>query len=432
MPQDLQNPAQVIKYEGDNQTFIWKHPAEDFFSGTQLIVHESQEAVFFMNGQALDSFGAGRYTLETQNIPMVSKFLHRVTGDTTPFHCEIYFINKTEQMAIKWGTDTKMEYVEPTFGFPIQIGACGEMNLRIEDGRKLLIKVVGTEHGITQQALVQKMRAFLMTKVKPYIVTLIREKAINIFQIDEHLEEMSHVLHKRLLQDFLDYGVSMERFFVTTILKPEDDKNYRRFKEIHFRQYADIAEAKLRQQVGVIDQQTAAQRMVIEAQGLAQKRSLEGYTYQDERGFDVAERIASNEAVGQFTNMGVGLGMITGIGNSVGTTVGGMMSNTVQNAMSPGSQPRQAAPQENAPQAAACAKCGSQLPENAKFCLNCGEKVPSKAASASVACPKCGAQLPPGAKFCLECGSPLLLKCPNCGKELQAGAKFCLECGTKI
>ena len=55
--------AQVIKYEGNNQTFIWKHPCEDFNSGTQLIVHESQEAVFFMNGQALDSFGPGRYTL---------------------------------------------------------------------------------------------------------------------------------------------------------------------------------------------------------------------------------------------------------------------------------------------------------------------------------------------------------------------------------
>lgn len=314
-------------------------------------------------------------------------------------------------MAIKWGTDTKMEYVEPTFGFPIQIGACGEMNLRLEDGRKLLIKVVGTEHGITQLGLVQKMRAFLMTKVKPYIVTLIREKAINIFQIDEHLEEMSHVLHERLQQDFLDYGVSLERFFLTTILKPEDDKNYRRFKEIHFRQYADVAEAKLRQQVGVIDQQTATQRMVIEAQGLAQKRSLEGYTYQDERGFDVAERIAANEAVGQFTNMGVGLGMITGIGNSVGTTVGGIMSDTVQKTMTPGAQ--QPGAQQPAAPAAKCAKCGAQLPESAKFCLNCGEKVPPKASDAPVACPKCGAHLPPGAKFCLECGTPLLLKCPN-------------------
>ena len=422
--------AQIIKYEGDNQTFIWKHPIEDFYSGSQLIVHESQEAVFFMNGQALDSFGAGRYTLDTQNMPIVSKFFNRVTGDTTPFHCEIYFINKTEQMAIKWGTDSKMEYVEPTYGFPIQIGACGEMNLRIEDGRKLLIKVVGTERGITQAGLVMKFRAFLMTKVKPYIVTLIRENKLNIFQIDEQLQAMSAALHDALKNDFLDYGVSLERFFLTNILKPEDDKNYRRFKELHFRQYADIAEAKLRQQVGVIDQQTAAQRMVIEAQGIAQKRSLEGYTYQDERGFDVAERVAQNEAVGQFTNMGVGMGMITGIGGSLGNAVGGMMSNTVNQAM--GQQANApAAPAQPAPESK-CAKCGAVLPPNAKFCLECGEKVPPPPTTEDlVVCPKCGAKVAKG-KFCLECGAPLSPKCPNCGKDVPAGAKFCLECGTKL
>jgi len=61
--------AQILKYEGDNNTFVWKHPYEDFNHTTQLIVHESQQALFFMNGQALDLFEAGRHTLETQNIP---------------------------------------------------------------------------------------------------------------------------------------------------------------------------------------------------------------------------------------------------------------------------------------------------------------------------------------------------------------------------
>ena len=97
--------ASVIKYEGDNSTFIWKHPSEDFNSLTQLIVHESQEAIFFMNGQALDLFGPGRYTLETESIPLLKKFINNVTGADIPFHAEVYFINKTVQMAMKWGTD---------------------------------------------------------------------------------------------------------------------------------------------------------------------------------------------------------------------------------------------------------------------------------------------------------------------------------------
>ena len=87
--------VEVIKYEGDNTTFIWKSTIEDFKTGTQLIVHESQEAIFFMNGQALDLFGPGRYTLETQNMPLLSRFFNKATGGETPYHCEIYFINKT-------------------------------------------------------------------------------------------------------------------------------------------------------------------------------------------------------------------------------------------------------------------------------------------------------------------------------------------------
>ena len=90
--------AQVIKYEGDNSTFIWKHPCEDFNSLTQLIVHESQEAIFFLNGKALDLFGPGRYTLATQNIPLLSKIMNIPTDGVTPFHCEVYFVNKTDKM----------------------------------------------------------------------------------------------------------------------------------------------------------------------------------------------------------------------------------------------------------------------------------------------------------------------------------------------
>ena len=94
--------AELIKYEGDNSTFIWKHPCEDFNTLTQLIVHESQEAIFFLNGEALDLFGPGRHTLETQSIPKLGKVFGKlVDGKETPFHCEVYFINKTVQMAIK-------------------------------------------------------------------------------------------------------------------------------------------------------------------------------------------------------------------------------------------------------------------------------------------------------------------------------------------
>ena len=321
--------ADVIKYEGDNSTFIWKHPREDFNSLTQLIVLESEVAIFFMNGQALDLFGPGRYTLETQNIPKIGKVLNRTTDGETPFHCEVYFINKTEQMSIKWGTDSKVQYVDPTYGFPISIGASGEMSLRVEDSRKLLVRLVGTEDFLTQSGLVNKFRGFLMTRVKTYIAQVIKANAINIFEIDENLTVFSENIHKLLIPDFAEYGLSLEKFFVTTIVKPDGDRQYEKFKELHFRQYADVAEAKLRQQTDLIYAQTEAQKVVIDSQAQATKRAQEGYTYAQERGFDVAEKVAQNEAVGQFTNMGVGLGTMAGVGGAVGGVVG----NAVNDAM---------------------------------------------------------------------------------------------------
>lgn len=327
--------ADIIKYEGDNSTFIWKHPCEDFNCLTQLIVHESQEAVFFMNGQALDLFGAGRYTLETQNIPLIGKALNRVTGDVSPFHCEVYFINKTEQMAIKWGTDSKVQYIEPTYGFPLSIGANGEMSLRADDSRKLLLKLVGTENNLSQQKLVSFFRSFLMTRVKTYIAQVMKSSAINIFEIDEKLTVFSDAIKKLLIADFADYGVALERFFVTSILKPDGDTQYEKFKDLHFRQYADIAEAKLRQRTEIIDAETEAQKTIIDSKAQATKRIQEGYTYSQERGFDVAEKVAENEAVGEFTNMGVGLGTMAGVGGTVGGMVGGMMHEAMGAATAP-------------------------------------------------------------------------------------------------
>lgn len=382
--------ADVIKYEGDNSTFIWKHPCEDFNTTTQLIVHESQEAIFFMNGQALDLFGAGRYTLETENIPLIKKFLNKPTGDKTPFHCEVYFINRTEQMAIKWGTDSKVQYIEPTYKFPLSIGASGEMALSVDDSRKLLVKLVGTERVLSQPQLVMFFRAFLMTRVKSYIAQTMKANAINIFEIDENLEKFSADVKLRLDNDFLEYGVVLRRFFVTTVAKPDGDPQYAKFKELHFRQYADITDAQIRQKVGIIEQQTEAQRMVIEAQGIAQKRTTEGYTYQQERGFDVAEKVAANEGAGNFSSAGIGLGMMAGIGGAVGGAVGGVFNE----AFAPVGTPNAFAPNRF------CDSCGAEITLGAAFCDNCGTPL-----SSLDSCGKCGFKFIKPGKFCPKCGN---------------------------
>lgn len=336
----------VIKWDNNNQNRVlaYKYPETDFNYLTQLIVHENQEAIFFMNGQALDSFGPGRYTLETQNIPLVSKALKRLTGDKNPFHCEVYFVNKVEQMGIKWGTDSKIQYVEPKYGFPLEIGMSGELSVTVENARKLLIKLVGTDLELTNEQFINNLRSFLNSKIKPYVAHYMKDNTVSIFEIDEHLEVFSNDLKNKLTPDFEDYGLGLEKFAVSTVAKTDDDKNYNDFKNIHFAKYSEIERANIE-----------AEKTVINAKAQAAKRSIEGYTYQQERGFDVAQDIAKNEAKGQFTNLGVGLGTAAGVGASIGGVVG----NAVNGALNG---------QENV---IVCPKCGKQT-HAGKFCQECG------------------------------------------------------------
>ena len=320
----------IIRYEGDNDTFIWKHPCEDFNTLTQLIVHESQEAVFFQNGQALDLFGPGRHTLETQNIPLLRRIQSIPTGGQTPFHCEVYFVNKTEQMPIKWGTDSHVEYLDPTYGFPLKLGASGGMSLKVGNARKLLVKLVGTEKAFDREKLTAMFRALLMSKVKPYLAQTMLESRLSIFDADSQMDRISGGLQQRLAPDFADYGLELVRFFVTTIVKPEGDPLYEKFKELHLRRFADVTEAEIRQQVGVIDQTTEAKRTVIQAQGVADKRRIEGYSYQQERGFDVAQKVAENEGAGNFSSAGIGLGMMGGVAVGMGAGIAGMTSDALK------------------------------------------------------------------------------------------------------
>ena len=232
--------ASIIMYEGDNSTFVWKHPCEDFNSMTQLIVHESQEALFMLNGQALDLFGPGRYTLETQNIPKIGKLLNRTTGGETPFHAEVYFINKTEQMAIKWGTPDKVRFIDPLTGVPLELGASGEMSLAVADSRKLLVKLVGTMRGVAWEdgpgftkSLRDSFRPLIISTVKGNLGTIIKDNAIDILEVDEKLDLISEVLGKKIRAGFEDYGLVIPTFFVTHVVLPEEDPNFKRIRDLH-------------------------------------------------------------------------------------------------------------------------------------------------------------------------------------------------------
>ncbi len=463
--------ADIIKYEGDNSTFIWKHPNEDFNSLTQLIVHESQEAVFFMNGQALDLFGPGRYTLETQNIPKLGKFLNKITDGETPFHCEVYFINKTVQMAIKWGTDSKVRFIEPTMGIPLEIGACGEMNLTVSDARKLLVKLVGTMNGIAwdersagfTKSLQNSFRPLISTAVKAHLSTAIKTENIDLFEIDQHLELLSDVLRRSITPGFEEYGLTIPQFYITTVVLPENDPNFKRMKDLHTLSFqtrivqaeafikttqaeADAEVTAARRKVEMERQTTetevakrAAERELIRAQTEAQAAKMAGFAeaevmaakgYNQKDVLQAEVQMAYAEGIGNMNISGGGAGDVVGLG--VGLAAAGAIAPQVGEMFKGMSNTGNTQSAEvSAVSTAKCVKCGATLPENAKFCFECGEKVTPAIPAGMIICPSCGQSVAKG-KFCPECGHKFITNCPKCGAELVSGAKFCLECGEKL
>ena len=464
--------AEVIKYEGDNSTFIWKHPSEDFNSLTQLIVHESQEAIFFMNGQALDLFGAGRYTLETENIPQIGRLLKRTTGDQTPFHCEVYFINKSVQMALKWGTDSKVRYIDPNSGVPLELGASGSMNMQVSDSRKLLIKLVGTMKGIAWEnegseftkSIQNSFRPVISTAVKTTLSTVIKALNINILEVDEHLNEVGKELHQKILPEFEEYGITIPQFYLTTVVLPEEDPNFKKIRELYsislqqrmIEAERDIRTTKAQAEAEVtaaaraaeLERQTTqtevakrqAERTVIEAQAEAMAKKAagfaeaevmkaQGYNQKDVLQAEVQKAYA--EGIGNMGGGGnaggsamsdiVGLG----IGLKAAGLFGGQMGDLFGNLDSGASTGMAATPAVES-----CAKCGANVPAGSKFCPECGSKI-EREQKEEIICPSCGQSVAKG-KFCPECGQKLENTCPKCGNTLAAGAKFCPECGEKL
>lgn len=521
------NRISIIKYEGDNSTFVWKHPLEDFYYGSQLIVHESQEAVFFRDGMALDLFGPGRYTIETQKLPILDKLYKLPADNEGIFHSEVYFINKTVQMGIKWGTPDKVRFIDPLTRVPLEIGASGELNLAVCDSRKLLVKLVGTMKGIAWNAeakpktiscekcgetifistittpttfcpkcghenvieieregftksLQNSFRPMISNAVKSNLASVIKANDIDILEVDEKLDLISESLRQKVSFGFEDYGLTVPQLYVTSVVLPEDDPNFKRIRDLHTvalqtKTYqAEAAVEAVRREAELQKQTTEteikrreAERRVIEAEAEVQAKRMEGLTeaeimaakgYSQKDVLQAEVQKAYAEGIGQMgssINIGGGGGgggsmmsdlMGLGVGMAAMSAITPQISNMMSGLNPNNNQPAPAEAPEAAPGRAAapepgpkengwtCPECGEKNIVS-KFCPECGAKKPEpKPPVKGWTCPECG-EKNITSKFCPECGAkkpeePKGWTCPECGaKDIMS--KFCPDCGAK-
>ena len=482
----------VISYEGDNRIFIWRHPMTDFVTGSQLIVRESQEAVFFRNGEALDSFGPGRHTLETGVLPMMEK-LTALPVQGQPFHAEVYFINLATHMGIKWGTASKVGLFDPATGMHVELGASGSFNRRVIDPRRLLIRVVGATDSLTREQLFGTggtgyFRSIIMTQVKTQLAKVIKANNFGVLELDARLDELSAAMRNAINPILAEYGMEMPEFFVGNIVLPEEDPNFRRMRQQHAERYLLVREEEIRQAEAeaayerkAVEAQTAARMKVIEAQGDADvtriraqadaeayrmqaeaealEMQMKGYTYQQETSRQVAleamRGTGSTPIVGGVTGGIPATGGVAGLAGEmmqlgIGLSTVGSVIGMTKDALQPVVQQAGGIAGWNCTcgrtgiMSNFCPNCGNRkaAPEGgwnctcgqrgviSNFCPNCGNRKPAPAATWNCSCGQQGIMSP----FCPGCGQrkpePAATRDCACGQKGIASA-FCPACGQK-
>jgi len=318
----------------------------DFRLGSQLIVRESQAAVFFRDGKGMDTFGAGRHTITTNNIHLLGKLIGLPFGGETPFKAEVYFVSMKEFLDQKWGTPEPVALRDEELGM-VRLRAFGTYSMQVADPQLFVNKIVGAQGFYQTTQISSHLRNMVISK----LVDLLGTTHVSLFDLPKMYEEIGAGTKAKLQDDFAALGITLKTFYVSSISPTE----------------ATAKAIDERAEMGAIgNMQAYLQFKAARAMG------------------DAAT--AGGEA-GSLMGAGVGLG--------AGVGVGAAMAGAITEAMKGDQQQPEAA-------TVACPKCGTANPADAKFCNNCGAKL-----GGTVKCPKCATENAVGAKFCSNCGTEL-------------------------
>lgn len=316
----------VIRWNAAPRVFAYRFENCELNYKSQLIVSESQEAVLVKEGLFYGPISPGRHTLETKNFPFLTKMVTAlITNKKTPYTAEIWFLQKTVPLDMKWGTSDPVVVEDPKYHIALPIRAFGQYGIRIADSCRFLARLMGRLPAFTEKTLANYFKGVIVTRAKNVIASVMESENCSLLQIASKLNEISAVLEKSISDDLADYGVELRLFMVNSISTDDADPSVIQLK-----------------------------------QALTKKAEMDiiGYSYQQERSFDALQAAAGNEGnAGAMMGAGMGLGMGVGVGSPMGSAMASITQNV------------------NAIGAKHCINCGVVLPVEAKFCPGCGEKV---------------------------------------------------------
>lgn len=287
----------------DENLIVWRWPSESLTLGTQLIVNQSQEAIFYKGGQALDLFGPGTHTLAADNLPLIQKIVNLPFGGRTPFTAEIFFVNKHAKLDLKWGTPDPFRVTDPLYKIILPVRSFGQFGIRVADTRSFITQIVGTLRDWNAEKINEYFQGLVVTKTKDRIAKYVAENKVCVMDITAKLNEISDSVKLGISDEFARFGIEIVNFFIMSINVPNDDPSIMKIQEV------------------------MAARAEIDQLGEA---------YRVKRTFDTLEKAAANEngTAGALLSGGVGVGMGIGVGASVGTSLGSILETTKQPATS--------------------------------------------------------------------------------------------------
>ncbi|MEE8314581.1 MAG: SPFH domain-containing protein [Myxococcota bacterium] len=352
-------------------TIVSRYPADgsgEIKMGAQLIVRESQAAVFFRDGRALDTFGPGRHTLSTLNVPILTKALSLPTGFKSPFRGEVYFVNLRTFANQKWGTTEPILFRDEELQM-VRLRSFGMFSFRIANPQVFLNTLSGTVGALQSDAVASFFRSFIVTHVADFLGEHLR----TVLDLAQYYNELSSGIRAHLISDLEKYGVTVSDFKILSISPPDH-----------------------------------VQEMIDKRGGMAAIGNMDNYLrYQAGQALEKAgDSGAGGEGGAGFMGAGVGLGAGIGLGGGVASIVSQAMSGSTSGGET-------------------CSRCSHNLPGGAGFCPSCGT-----AAAGATACSSCRASMPSNANFCPQCGNRQASRaCPSCDAEVGQGMLFCPSCG---